>query len=248
MNVSLYQAAAAMNAQTRVQDVITQNLALSAVPAARRLETSVSSVPAGFASGAPQAPGNLFHIPRLSVATNFTQGEITPSQSPTDLAIEGPGFFELQLPDGTLAYTRRGQFRLDAQGYLVNYQGLRVMGENGPVQLDPRRADAITITPDGQVLQGAEVRGRLRLVEFTNPQALRALPGGLFVPEDPALLPQPATQSQVLQRARESSNISPLTEMASLLTSLRLFEANQRVLQAQDERMGRIIAELGNPG
>lgn len=248
MNVSLYQAAAAMNAHARVQDLIAQNLALAGVPAARRMETSFESVPAGFASGAPWAPGNRFYIPRVSVGTNFSQGEITPSNSPTDLAIEGPAFFEVQLPDGTPAYTRRGQFRVDAQGYLVTYQGLRVMGNNGPIQVDPKLADSITITPEGQVVQGQEVRGQLRLVEFDNPHALRSLPGGLFLAEDPALVPRQAAQSRVIQRARESSNISPLHEMASLLTTLRLFEASQRVLQAQDERMGRTIAELGNPG
>lgn len=247
MNVSLYQAAAAMNAHARVQDLITQNLAMSAVPAARRLETSFSAVAAGFASGAPQAPGNRFHIPQVLVVSDFTPGEITPSESATDLAIEGPGFFEVQLPDGTPAYTRRGQFHVDAQGYLVTAQGYRVLGLNGPIQLDPTLPGPLAVTPEGRVLQGPEQRGQLRLVEFADLHRLRALPGGLFLAADSGLVPQPATQSRVLQGAREASNISPLNEMASLIATLRLFEANQKVLQAQDERMGRIIAELGNP-
>lgn len=248
MNVSLYQAAAAMNAHARVQELITQNLAMSAVPGARRLETSFSTVAAGFASGAPHAPGNRFHIPRVSVGTNFSPGEITTSESPTDLAIDGPAFFEVQLPDGSLAYTRRGQFHVDAQGYLVTQHGYRVMGLNGPIQLDPANREVLSITPDGQVFQGQEARGQLRLVEFDDPHRLRPLPTGLFLADDPALVARPARQSRVIQGARESSNISPLNEMASLITTLRLFEANQRVLQAQDERMGRVIAELGNPG
>ncbi|MCS7091458.1 MAG: flagellar hook basal-body protein [Verrucomicrobiota bacterium] len=248
MNVSLYQAAAAMNAHARVQDLITQNLAMSGVPAARRWETSIATVPGGYASGAPQVPGHQFHIPRVMVGTNFSQGELTPSESPTDVAIDGPAFFEVQLPDGTLAYTRRGQFHIDAQGYLVTYQGHRVMGLNGPIQLDPSTSAPVTITPEGRILQGQEPRGQLRLVEFNDPRRLRPLPGGVFLAQDPALIARPATQSRVLQGTQEASNISPLHEMASLITTLRLFEANQRVLQAQDERMGRIIAELGNPG
>jgi len=122
------------------------------------------------------------------------------------------------------------------------------MGQNGPIQLDPANGGALTVTPDGQVFQGQEARGQLRLVEFEDPHRLRVLPAGLFLAEDPQLVAQPARQSRVLQGVRESSNISPLNEMASLITTLRLFEANQRVLQAQDERMGRVIAELGNPG
>ena len=144
----------------------------------------------------------------------------------------------------SVAYTRDGEFRLNAQGQLVTKQGYLVQTDGGPVQFDLNNPDPITVSATGEVSQGSDVKGRLRLTEFSDPKLLTVLGGGLFMANDPNLQSNDATATQVRQGYLEGANTSPLTEMASLVTAMRLFEANQKVLQAQDERTGRMISEL----
>ena len=245
MNVSLYQAAAAMNAQARWQELITQNLAAGSVPGYRKQEISFSAVQAGLDPTATTPGGLRYVIPAATIATNFQAGEIRPTGNLTDFAVDGPGFFEVQLPNGTRAYTRDGEFHLNAQGQLVTKQGYAVLGDNGPLQLDPNNTSPLTVSATGEVSQGDQLRGRIRLVEFNQPQSLTVLGQGYFLADKPGVLPANATASSIRQGFLEASNTSPTTEMASLITSMRMFEANQRVLQMQDDRMGRVITDLG---
>lgn len=239
MNVSLMQAAAGMTAVARWQEIIAQNLAGAAVPGFKKLETAFTAVPH------PLAPSALLPVARM--ATDFAQGQLRPTGAPTDVALDGPGFLEVQLPSGQTAFTRDGELRVDPQGQLVTKHGYPVLGDGGPIQLDPNNAAPLSIAADGTVSQGGEVRGKLRVVMFAEPQRLDAIGGGLFLAHDPALLPQPATGTPVRQGFLEGGNASPVVEMAQLIAALRQFEAMQRVLQSQDERLGRAIQELGNP-
>ena len=164
-----------------------------------------------------------------------------------DFAIEGPGFFEVQLPNGDHAYTRDGEFQLNAQGQMVTKTGNPVLSDGGPIQFDPNNASPITVSSTGEVSQGGDVKGRLRLVEFNDPHLLTSIGGGCFLANHQDLLAKDSTASSVRQGYLEGSNTSPTSEMASLITAMRMFEANQRVLQMQDERMGHVISELGSP-
>lgn len=239
MNVTLTQAAAGMTAVARWQEIIAQNLAGAAVPGFKKLEAAFS------ASSLAHAPSAIVPTPRI--VTNFSQGQLRPTGAPTDVALDGPGFFEVQLPGGQTAFTRDGEFRIDPQGQLVTKQGYTVLGDGGPIQLDPNNAAPLSISADGTVAQGDEVRGKLRVVTFAEPNRLDCIGQGLFVARDPALVPQTATGTPVRQGFLESGNTSPVVEMAHLIAAMRQFEAMQRVLQSQDERLGRAIQELGNP-
>jgi flagellar basal-body rod protein FlgF len=247
MNVSLYQAAAAMNAQARWQELITQNLATSSVPGFRKQDISFSAVAAGLDSSAAGANAARYVIPSAHAATNFQSGELRTTGNPMDFALEGPGFFEVQLPNGSQAYTRDGEFQLNAQGQLVTKQGYTVMGDGGPLQFDPNNGGAITISASGDVSQGGEVKGKIHLVEFNQPQALTTIGEGYFLANGPNAQPASASATAVRQGFLEASNSSPTVEMASLITAMRMFEANQHVMQMQDERMGQVITNLGNP-
>ncbi|MCS7048931.1 MAG: flagellar hook-basal body protein [Verrucomicrobiae bacterium] len=238
MNVSLTQAAAGMTAVARWQEVIAQNLAGAVVPGFKRVETAFS------AATHPYFPNAI--LPVSHVVRNFSQGHLRPTGAPTDVALDGPGFFEVQLPDGQTAFTRDGEFRVDPQGQLVTKEGHIVLGDGGPIQLDPNNGAPLSISADGTVAQGGEVRGKLRVVAFAEPHRLEWIGAGLFVARDPALVPTTAA-TPVRQGFLESGNTSPVTEMAHLIAALRQFEAMQRVLQSQDERLGRAIQELGNP-
>ncbi len=121
------------------------------------------------------------------------------------------------------------------------------MSDGGPLQLDPANSTPISVAASGEVSQGGTLKGRLRLVEFTQPNQLTPIGAGCFVAGNPGQQPAAAQNSQIRQGFLEGANTSPTTEMASLITAMRMFETNQKVMQMQDERMGRVITELGNP-
>jgi flagellar basal-body rod protein FlgF len=240
MDVSLYQAAAAMNATARWQDLISENLAAASIPGARKQEISFSDVQAN-ALGSQ----NL-NIPTVSTVTNFKTGELCPTGDSMDFALEGPGFFTVQTPNGQHAYTRDGEFRLNAKGQLVNNEGYLVLGGSGPLQFNPNSSDPITISAKGDVSQGSEIKGKIQITEFQHPEKLVPLGTGSFGSDDQGdAQPMTAVSTQVRQGFIEAANMSPTTEMASLITAMRMFESNQKVLQMQSDRMSRIITDLG---
>jgi flagellar basal-body rod protein FlgF len=161
VNVSLYQAAAAMNANARWQETISDNLASASVPGFKKQEISFDAVQAGMMSQATPNAQRQFLLPRATAATNFAQGELRATGVSTDLAIEGRGFFQVQMPTGGTAYTRDGEFHLNTSGQLVTKQGFPVLGENGPIQLDPNLGGEISVAATGEVSQSSEVRGKL---------------------------------------------------------------------------------------
>jgi len=243
MNVSLCQAAAAMNANARWQEVIAENLAGASVPGSRKQDVSFSAIAAGLPQAASKGAGYV--MPTCTTAVNFQQGTLRPTGLPTDLGIEGPGFFEVQLPDGRHAFTRDGELQLNAQGRLVTKQGYLVMSDGGPLQVDPTNSSPISVSASGEVSQGDGLKGRIRLVEFSQPNLLQPIGAGCFVANTPGAQPLPAQSSQLRQGFLEGANTSPTTEMSSLIMAMRMFEANQKVMQMQDDRMGRVITDLG---
>lgn len=247
MNVSLYQAAAALDGNVRWQQMIAENLASSSTPGFKKKEIAFSSVEAGVL-GRPADPFNVNRsiLPSPNFSTDFTRGQLRRTGGKTDAAIEGPGFFAVRLDNGQTAYTRDGEFRVSLDGQMLTKDNLEMLGEAGPLQLDPARVESLSITDRGDVIQGEAAVGKLQIVEFTAEQQknLRSIGGGYFVNDDPNVNPAAAQNTRVVHGFLENSNTMPTTEMSELLLALRHFEANQRVIQMQDERMGRAIQEL----
>jgi len=248
MNVSLYQAAAAMNANSRWQELISDNLADSSVPGARKQDISFAAVQAGMPSGQLGLNGERFVMPAARPALNFTQGEINPTGVTTDFAIDGPGFFQVQMPNEQIAFTRDGEFHVNAKGTLTTKRGYPVMGDSGPIQLDPNNSAPVTVSATGQVSQGGETKGHIKLAEFKDPNALMMMGSGYYALAKPGLKPDDTQTSAIRQGYLEAANTSPTVEMSSLITAMRMFESNQKVLQMQDDRMGRVITDLGGTG
>jgi len=244
MDVSLYSAAAAMNATERWQDLVADNLSSASIPGARQQEISFSAVQAGQASAAPGTTGNSFVIPFAGATTNFSQGELKATGDKLDVALEGPGFLSVQMPDGSMAYTRDGEFRLNQQGQLTTIQGYPVQGANGPLTFDPNNTAPIDISASGDVSQGPDVKGKLAVTEFGNLGGLTMVTGGYFRADSLLAQPKTASVTNVRQGFVEASNTSPTLAMASLLTSMRMFESNQKVMQMQSDRMSRTISDL----
>jgi len=249
VNVSLFQAGAALNANSRWQEVIADNLASSSVPGYKKQQLSMAAVQAGLMPSSSLSAGNspqMFVLPKATTTTNFTGGELKPTGGPTDLAIEGKGFFEVQLPGGKTGYTRDGEFQINSKGQLATKEGYPVLGQAGPIQLNPTDPTPVTVATDGAISQGATSKGKLAVAEFKKPELLTQISASYFVAQNPGLQPQPAT-SKVRQGYLETSNSSTVMEMASLMTAMRGFEANQHVIQIQDDRLSKTIADLGNP-
>jgi flagellar basal body rod protein FlgG len=243
MNVSMYQAAAAMNAQARWQEVISSNLAASSVPGFKRDEVAFSAIEAGYMQ-ADGPNGRLpFQMPQVSTGFNLLPGEFRRTGNNLDVAIDGPGFFEVQMPNGQLAYTRDGQFGLNASGQVVTKDGYLVMGDGGPLQIDLGLGENLEFSPTGEASQGREVRGRLRVVEFNEPQALQRA-GGYFLAGAPGLEANALADISIRPETIEAANTSPMTEMTSLITAMRLFETNSRLLQMEDQHLERTVREL----
>jgi flagellar basal body rod protein FlgG len=218
-------------------------LSSASIPGARQQEISFSAVQTGLASNAAGTTSSRMVIPFAGAATNFSQGELKSTGANLDLALEGPGFFTVQMPDGSKGYTRDGEFRLNNQGQLATKQGYTVLSDSGPLKFDPSSSTPITISADGQVSQGPDVKGKLTVTEFGNLKAL-TVNGGYFQADPAQAAAKPSTATSVHQGSVEESNTSPTLAMASLLTSMRMFESNQKVMQMQSDRMTKTITDL----
>jgi len=244
MDVSLYSAAAAMNATERWQDLVADNLSSASNPGARQQEISFTAVQAGMSSAAPGMSGTSFEIPFAGATTNFSQGELKATSDNLDMALEGPGFFGVQMPDGSTAYTRDGEFQLNGQGRLTTKQGYPVNGTGGSLTFDPSNTAPITVSADGKLSQGADVKGSIAVTEFGNLKALSMGSGGYFVADGAAAQPKPSPTTSVRQGFVEASNTSPTMAMASLITSSRMFDSNEKVMSMQSDRMAKTITDL----
>jgi flagellar basal-body rod protein FlgG len=246
VNVSLYQAASALNANARWQEIISENMASASIPGFKKQEISFEAVRAGMLSpDKSAATSEAVSLPATRTHLNLTAGDVRRTDVNTDFAIEGTGFFEVQLPSGNTAYTRDGEFKVNAQGQIVTKQGYLVMGEGGPIQLDRASSIGFSVAPDGTVSQGDQVRGKLSVVAFNDPKLLTPANGGFYLAKSPALQQLDNSGSTIRQGFLEGANTSAVTEMANLISVMRAYEANQRIVQMQDERMGRTISELG---
>lgn len=248
MNVSLYQAAAALDANVRWQQMVAENLSAASVPGFKKQDISFSSIQAGMLGAGSESiisQKNPSLLPAPNFGINFSQGELKATRVNTQVALNGPGFLSIQLPDGRTAYTRDGEFHVSLAGQLQNKDNLELIGEGGPIQVDPRSPESISISQSGEVSQGGVIRGKLSVVEFANTNQLDRIAGGYYVAKANTPPPAPTTGgTAVLQGFIETTNAVPMVEVGNMLLALRHFEANQRVIQMQDERMGRAIQEL----
>jgi len=252
VNVSLFQAAAALDANARWQEVIADNLASSSVPGFKQQQLSESAVQAGLmpAYGAQSLP-RFFSISSTSTSTDFSPGELKYTNNGSDVAIEGSGFFQVRLPSGATALTRDGEFKVNSQGQLVTKESYPVLGTNAlglgvPIQLSPDHSGALSFSSTGNVNQGSQTIGHLAVTDIDKPHLLTHISGGYFLAQNPKIIQSPS-KANVREGYLESSNSSTLMQMASMMTASRGFEANQKVIQLQDDRLNRTITELGNP-
>ena len=167
-------------------------------------------------------------------------GSIERTSNPLDVAINGEGFFAVQMPDGQIGYTRDGHFQKTANGTLVNTSGYPVMGQGGAITI-PDNATEVIIDENGVISTQEGPIGSLQIVEFENVQDLRAHGSNLYLTDGAV---QPAENSEVRQGFLEGSNVNPVTEMTRMIDIMREYQSNARLLEQEHERLRGAIQKL----
>ena len=174
---------------------------------------------------------------------DLTAGPIQETSNPLDLAIAGSGFFATQAADGTTRYTRDGGFHADVDGSLRARDGSAVLDTNGqPIQL-PTGAD-VSVAADGTVAANGTSVAQLRVVDFPAGQQLNKVGNGMFTAPN-GVAPQPTSGVQLYQGYLEGSNVDMTESMVSTMNLVRAYEANQKLLQMQDETLKSTVNEVG---
>ena len=190
MNIGLYQSASALSALERWQESVSHNIGSSQTTGYRKVAVQFSSE----ASGSVRTGGDVRQsrsedipmlFPSVTTGINFTSGESLPTRREFDVAIQGDGFFEVQSPDGSRAYTRNGEFHQRADRTLVTSGGLEVLTDDGsPITLLPNGAPLV-VNRDGTLVQGDASLGRLAVQTFADNAQLTPVAGGFFIPAPP---------------------------------------------------------------
>lgn len=175
------------------------------------------------------------------IVTSFDQGSLQETGEATDVAIKGEGFFVILTQQGE-RYTRDGGFMLDSEGRLVTADGWPVAGQMGPIYLGTQD---FVIDPEGNVTVNGVYVDRLRLVNFQDLQALRKVGNNLYVNPDPENNPVTEFEGEVLQGFVESSNVDVVRETVDMITALRNYESNQKVIKMIDGVLSKTVNELG---
>ncbi len=186
----------------------------------------------------------LAYVRDIATMTDLSEGPFETTGNPLDIAISGDGYFAVQTQQGE-AYTRSGRFRLDEQGQLVNHKGHPVLSQGGaPVVFAPTDKK-IEIARDGTISTENGELGKLRLVRFDAPQALKRTAGALFS-ADANNPPLEATSAALVQGALESSNVEGIVEMANMINLHRTYDSVRSFINKEDERQRNMIKTLGS--
>ena len=249
---ALYSAAAGMQSQQMNLDVISNNLANVNTTGFKKSKVEFQELlyQTTRAPGADQGSGNL--LPTgiqvgqgsrpVATARIFTNGDLTQTGEQLDVAVQGDGFFEVQMPDGTLAYTRDGAFKQSANGQIVTSDGLPLQAGFQPV---PAGTTNVTIGSTGTVTYtGASgtTSFQVQLTRFANPAGLESIGSNLYKETTASGTPQtgaPGTNGfgTLNQGYLEMSNVQVVEEMVNLIMAQRAYEVNSKAVQASDEMM-----------
>jgi len=249
---SLYIAATGMHAEQAQIDTVANNLANMNTNGFKKSRVDFSTLMPEPLPAARTDPATTTASWRgMGVASaalaDFTPGSLKQTLGEYDLAIQGNGLFEVQLPDGSFAYTRNGALHVDSDGYLVSADGYPL---SSMIQI-PSDMEKVLIGNDGRVQiknqNSSQLidAGYIQISHFSNAAALTPLGNDLYVPSagsGSAVYSRAAENGagSISQGYLEASNVQMIEELTNMMTAQRAYEANARVLQASDEIVGII--------
>ncbi len=254
---SLWIAKTGLDAQQTSLDVISNNIANVSTNGFKRSQavfedllyqtlrqpgaqsSQQTMIPSGLMLGTGVRPVSTEHV--------FTQGSLTQTGNTLDIAINGQGFFQIQMPDGTLAYTRDGAFQKDANGQVVTSSGYPL----SPAVTIPSNAISVTISRDGivsavQAGTSAPTQiGTIQLATFVNPGGLQSTGENLFVETASSGTPTPNTPGNngaglLNQGYVETSNVNVAEELVNMIQTQRAYELNSKVITTSDAMLQRL--------
>lgn len=176
------------------------------------------------------------------IFTDYSHGNMIDTGGKLDLAIKGDGFFKVAGEDGETLYTRNGSFTIH-NGFLTDLDGRRVLGTAGEIPINNQ--GEINITENGQITIGGTPSGQLDIVTIDNKEMLRKRGDNLFAVVENGEAGENQFTGQVLQGYLETSNMDAISGMVEMITLLRDFEANQKVVKMQDEMLEKAATEIG---
>jgi flagellar basal-body rod protein FlgG len=197
------------------------------------------------------------------VFTEYTQGAMKETKNPFDLALEGNGFYVVDTPYGQ-RLTRNGSFMLGPEGLIVTKEGYPLLGENGPLQV---KANNVVIDEDGKVFQNNKFAGdpnrlvsmeenqwddtvmidRLKIVRVDQPRYLQKQGSSLYLDNEnsgPAFVIPQEDRPKTVQGFLEASNVNPVNEMVKMIEVNRAYEANQKVIQSEDQAAEKLLTQV----
>lgn len=261
MNQALWIAKTGLDAQQTRMAVISNNLANTNTTGFKRDRASFEDLlyqtvrqPGAASSEQTQLPTGLqtgTGVRVAATAKQFAQGNLSQTGNALDVAINGRGFFEVLMPDGSTAYTRDGSFQIDAQGQVVTNAGYAIQ----PGLQLPEGAQSVTVGADGTVSvqvagqpEAVQV-GQLTLSDFVNPAGLQAKGENLFVETGASGPAQSGAPGQggvgtLVQGALESSNVNVVEELVSMIETQRAYETNAKAISTVDSMLGYLNNNL----
>jgi len=261
MNQALWVAKTGLDAQQTRMMVVSNNLANVNTTGFKRGRVNFEDLlyqnerqPGGATSQQTQLPSGLTTgtgVRVVSTEKSFDQGTMQQTGNALDVAVNGRGFFQVLMPDGTTAYTRDGSFQLNSQGQLVTASGYAVQ----PGIQIPNAAQSVTVGTDGTVSvqvagQAAPVQvGTLTLSDFINPAGLQARGENLYVEtgsSGPAQQSTPGLSGMgaIQQGSLESSNVNVVEELVSMIETQRAYEMNAKAISTTDQMLGHLTSNM----
>ena len=254
---SLWIAKTGLDAQQTQMDVISNNLANVSTSGFKRARAVFEDLlyqtirqPGAQSSGQTQLPSGLqigTGVKPVATERIFTQGNLQQTGNSKDVAIQGNGFFQVLMPDGTTAYSRDGSFQSDANGQMVTSSGYAVQ----PAITIPANTQTLTIARDGTVsVTQAGVAtptsiGQLQLAMFINPAGLQSLGENLY--SETASSGTPSSNAPgsngagtLNQGYVETSNVNVVEELVNMIQTQRAYEINSKAIKTSDEMLQRL--------
>ncbi|MBI5849267.1 MAG: flagellar basal-body rod protein FlgF [Nitrospirae bacterium] len=238
MHKGIYIALSGATLKQAQMDITANNLANANTAGFKRDKISFQEYLVSAMNGRTETPDGRAMSFYGSVQTDFQPGSIVHTGNPLDVAIDGSGM--LSLENGQ--YTRRGDLRLDSEGYLVNQRGIKVLGSGGPIRITD--TGRIEISNAGEVsvinAENNSVIDTLKVVEFMDPSVLKK------AGEDAYTAAQAGTEAKasIQQGYLEKSNVDVVKEMVQMITALREYETYQKAIQSFDDSIGRVLSDM----
>ena len=237
----LYTSGLGMQRETKRLDVIANNLANASTNGFKTSGTTNGTFSTIFETvkvGSSNVEIANYSPDVSSTYTNFTQGSLLNTGNNKDLAIanDDSAFFEVENQEGIKLYTRNGAFLVNKEGYLVTAENYKVMGEKGYIKLDNSLNIGVSVT--GEITDAANgLIEKLSIKSFDNPQSLLKVGGTYWESTEISNLKE--FEGEVQQNYLETSNVNTVEEMVKMIEVTRAYEANQKVLQANDDILGQ---------